>query len=85
MTIATLREIEESLLGMDVETLREMAYRTAHSHITVCELTSKIGDCAHISAEETRDRVEGLTVTQLAAILAPTAWMSIEVHRGIGA
>lgn len=84
MTVTTLHEVEESLRHVDHETLREMAYQAARSHITVCELTSQIGDCAHISADETRDRVDALTDAQLAALLAPTAWMSIDLHSRLG-
>jgi len=84
MTVTTLHEVEESLRGVDPDTLREMVYQTAHSHITVCQLTSTIGDCAHISTEETRDGVGGLSVAEMAAILAPTAWMSIDLHQRIG-
>jgi hypothetical protein len=61
-----------------------MVYQAARSHITVCELTSKVGDCAHIASDETRGRVDGLSVAQLAAILAPTAWMSIDLHHRLG-
>lgn len=84
LTTTTLHEIEESLREVDPETLHEMAYQMAHSHITVCELTSRVGDCAHISEVEVRDRVDGLTVGQLAAVLAPTAWLSIETHHRVG-
>jgi hypothetical protein len=84
MTVTTLHEVEESLRQMDPETLREMVFQSAHSHITLCELTSQLGDCAHIAPEETRDRVDGLTVAQLAAILAPTVWISIDLHQRIG-
>lgn len=84
MTFTTLHQVEESLRDLDPETLHEMAYQAAHSHITICELTSKIGDCAHISSDEVRDRVDALTVNQLAALLAPTAWMSVDLHRRLG-
>jgi hypothetical protein len=84
MTVTTLHEVEESLRAVDPDTLREMVYQAAHSHSTICQLTSQIGGCAHISAGETRDRVEGLSVAELAAILAPTAWMSVDLHRRIG-
>ncbi|MGD2060384.1 MAG: hypothetical protein PVF87_05945, partial [Acidimicrobiia bacterium] len=63
---------------------REMVYQAAHSHITICELTSRVGDCAHIPPDETRDRVDRLTPAELASILAPTAWMSIDLHQRIG-
>lgn len=79
--MTTLHEIEESLRHVDPETLREMAYQTAHSHVTVCELTSSIGDCAHIEPDDIRDRIGALTSNQLAAILAPPAWLSVEMHR----
>lgn len=79
--VTTLHEVEESLRKVDPDTLREMAYQAAHSHINVCELTSRVGDCAHIGADEMRDRVDGLTVGQLAALLAPAAWMSIDLHQ----
>ncbi len=81
MTLTTLHEVEESLHGMDHDSLCEMVYQAAHSHITICELTSRVGDCAHIPPDETRDRVDRLTTAELATILAPTAWMSIELHQ----
>ena len=84
MKITTLHQVEESLREVDPETLREMAYRAAHSHINVCELTSRVGGCAHINADDMRDRVEGLTVGQLAALLAPSAWLSIDLHQRLG-
>lgn len=84
MEVTTLHEIEESLRALDPDTLREMVYQAARSHITVCGLTSKVGGCAHIESDETRDRVDALSVPQLAAILAPTAWMSIDLHRRLG-
>lgn len=84
MTVTTLREIEDSLRQLDPDTLREMVYRIADNHITVCDLTSRVGGCAHVGHEETRDRIEGLSVERLAAILAPTAWMSVDLHRRLG-
>jgi hypothetical protein len=81
MNVTTLHEVEESLRSIDHETLREMAYQVARSHIDVCELTSTIGDCAHIEDDEIRDRVDASTVAELASLLAPTAWTSIELHR----
>jgi len=42
--VTTLTEIEEALGGMDPDTLREMAYRMALSHVALCETTSQIGD-----------------------------------------
>ena len=80
MNVTTLHEVEESLRELDPETLREMAYQVARSHIDVCELTSTIGDCAHIKADEIRDRVDSSSLAELAGLLAPTAWMSIELH-----
>lgn len=84
MTVTTLHEVEESLRALDPGTLREMVYQTARSHIDVCQLTSQVGGCAHVSAEETRDRVDALSVAEMAGILAPTAWMSIDLHRRLG-
>jgi hypothetical protein len=84
MQVTDLPVVEAKLQDVDPETLREMVYQIAHSHVTVCELTSKIGGCAHVTAEETRRRVDTLTVDQLAVILAPSAWMSIDLHRTIG-
>lgn len=81
MNVTTLHEVEQSLRETDPETLREMAYQVARSHIDVCELTSKIGDCAHITDDEIRDRVDASTLAELAGLLAPNAWMSIELHR----
>lgn len=81
MTVTTLPEIEEALREVDPDTPREMVYQAARCHITVCQLTSQIGGCAHISGDETRDRVDALSVAELAGILAPTAWMSIDHHR----
>jgi hypothetical protein len=71
MTVTTLHEVEESLRALDPDTLREMVYLTAHSHINVCQLTSQVGGCAHISDDETRDRVDAMSVGELAAVLAP--------------
>lgn len=82
--MTTLHETEELLRAMDPDTLREMGYELARSHISVCELTSQIGDCAHISPAEIRDRVDGLTADRLAALLAPTAWMATDLHERIG-
>ena len=84
MTVTTLHEVEESLRALGSDTLREMVYQTARSHINVCQLTSQVGGCAHIDAEETRDRVEALSVAEMAGILAPTAWMSIDLYRRLG-
>lgn len=84
MTGTTPHEIERSLEDLDQETLREMVYQVAQSHIRVCELTSRVGDCAHIGRDEIRKRVEGLELDQMTAILAPTAWMAVDLHRRIG-
>ena len=81
MNVTTLHEVEESLREIDPQTLKEMGYQVARSHIHVCELTSKIGDCAHISEDDIRDRVDSTSLAELAGLLAPTAWMSIELHR----
>ncbi|HEX6301351.1 MAG TPA: hypothetical protein VF148_12860 [Acidimicrobiia bacterium] len=62
-----------------------MVYQVAQSHVRVCELTSLVGDCAHIGVDAIRDRVEDLDPEQMAAILAPTAWMAVDLHRRIGA
>jgi hypothetical protein len=78
MQASTLHEIEEVLGTFDRDTLREMANQLAKSHVTVCGLTSQEGDCSHISGEETQDRIDKLSPTQLAALLAPTAWVSTE-------
>lgn len=84
MAATALHEVEESLQALDPDALREMVYKTARSHIDVCQLTSQIGGCAHVSAEETRDRIQGLSVAELAGLLAPTAWMSIDLNRRLG-
>lgn len=84
MTGTTPHEIERSLGDLDQETLREMVYQVAQSHIRVCELTSRVGDCSHIGRDEIRERVEDLELDQMAAILAPTAWMAVDLHRRIG-
>lgn len=84
MTVTTLHEVEESLRALDPETLQEMAYQAARSHINVCQLTSQLGGCAHISADQIRDRVAALSVAELVAALAPSAWMSIDLHRQLG-
>lgn len=84
MTGTTPREIERSLEDLDQETLREMVYQVAQSHIRVCELTSRVGDCSHIGRDEIRERVEDLELDRMTAILAPTAWMAVDLHRRIG-
>lgn len=84
MTGTTPHEIARSLEDLDQETLREMVYQVAQSHIRVCELTSRVGDCSHIARDEIRERVEDLELDQMASILAPTAWMAVDLHRRIG-
>lgn len=84
MQVTTLNEIEEGLRQIDVDPLREMVYQMAHSHVAVCQLTSTVGDCSHISPDEIRDRVAGLAVDRLAEALAPTAWIAIDLHRRVG-
>jgi hypothetical protein len=83
MRVTTLHEVETALRSLDHETLREMAFQEAKSHHAMCRLTSKLNDCAHISDDDTRDRVDGLTDDELAGLLAPTAWMSVLVHGAI--
>jgi hypothetical protein len=85
MMVTTLHQVEDTLRQIDPDTLREMVCKLAQSHTTVCELTSQIGGCAHIGSEEIRDRVDRLSVAELAARLAPTAWLSVDLHRRIGA
>jgi hypothetical protein len=77
MQTATLHEVEEALLAIDPDTLREMAHSVAQSHVIACELTSRQGDCSHITDEETRGRIDNLDPAQLVALLAPTAWIPI--------
>lgn len=84
MQVTTLHEIEAELAEVDHDTLREMAFQLARSHVAVCELTSTVGDCAHISVDDIRDRVDGLTNSQLASLLAATAWLSIDLHTRLG-
>lgn len=82
--VTTLHQLEELLRSLEPDTLRELAYQAAHSHVLVCELTSRSGGCVHIGADEVRDRLEDLTIGQLAALLAPNAWMSIDLHQRLG-
>jgi hypothetical protein len=84
MQASTLHQVEERLREVDPDTLREMAYQAARSHATICGFTSQIGDCAHVDADETRDRVDALTGAELATLLAPTAWVSIDLHNRLG-
>lgn len=81
--MTTLHQVEEALREMEPDALHEMGYQLARSHVSVCELTSRVGDCAHIGPDDIRDRVDGLTVEQLAALLAPTAWMATDLHERI--
>lgn len=83
MNVTTLHEVEESLRKLDAESLREMAYQTARGHVKFCELTSQLGGCSHVQADEVRDRVDGLTVGQLAGMLAPAVWTSVDLHTRI--
>lgn len=80
MRVTTRHEVEVALRSLDHDTLREMAFQEAKSHHAICRLTSRVDDCAHISENETRDRVDALGDDQLAQLLAPTAWMSVLVH-----
>lgn len=82
--VTTLHETEESLRALDPDTLREMVYQAARSHIALCQLTSQMGECAHINADDTRDRVDALSVAEMADIIGPTAWISIELHKRLG-
>lgn len=78
MDVTTLHEVERALHGLDPDTLREMGYQVARSHVAVCGLTSAIGGCAHVDLDQIRDRVDGMTPTQLVDLLAPLAWTSID-------
>lgn len=84
MQVTTLTEIETALDGIDPDTLRDMAYQLALSYVSVCEVTSRIGDCAHTSHEEIRDRIESLDKARLMALLAPSAWLAIDLHHRLG-
>lgn len=84
MQTTTLHQVEERLRGVESDTLREMAFQAARSHAMICGFTSQIGDCAHVAADETRDRIGKLTVPELVTLLAPTAWISIDLHDRIG-
>jgi hypothetical protein len=76
----TLHEVEDTFRTIDPDTLRKMAHQLAKNHVTVCGLTSREGDCSHIAEEETRDRIDKLDPSQLATLLAPTAWISMHHH-----
>ena len=80
MKVTTLHEVEEALRGLEPDELHEMAYQMARSHAEVCGLTSRVGGCSHIPGEETRDRVDGMTASELAELLAPTAWIAAQIH-----
>jgi hypothetical protein len=80
MQVTTLHEVEEALRSLDLGTLREMAYQLGRSHAAVCRITSKLGEAAHVSEQETRDRVDQLGPAELTTILAPTAWLSVKLH-----
>ena len=80
MQVVTLEEVDEALRATDPDTLREMAHQLAQSHVTVCGLTSRAGDCSHIADHETRARIDELDPAQLASLLAPVAWLSLDVH-----
>jgi hypothetical protein len=80
MEASTLHEVEEALRAMDPNALREMAHQLAHSHVAVCGLTSREGDCSHIAEEEIRDRVAKLDPSQLVSLVAPTAWSAMHHH-----
>jgi hypothetical protein len=82
--VTTLHEVEEALRNVDPDTLREMAFQAAESHMRFCRLTSKVGGCAHIAPDETRDRVGALEINELASILAPTAWLAVDLHHRVG-
>lgn len=84
MISTTPQEVQKSLENLDRETLQEMVYQVAQSHIRICELTSQVGDCAHIGRDEIHERVEDLDLGQMTAILAPTAWLAVDLHRRIG-
>jgi hypothetical protein len=84
MIATTLPEIEESLRVLDTETLREMMTGLARSHREVCELTSRIGGCAHTDPGELRDRIDRLSVDELVERIAPMIWPALDLHRRIG-
>lgn len=84
MQVTTMAEIEDALEGIDPDTLREMAYRLALSHVALCETTSRIGDCAHTDEAAIRDRIESLERSKLISLLAPHAWLSVDIHHRLG-
>lgn len=84
MQVTTLPEVEQSLRSLDPDTLRYMASQLAHNHARFCALTSSEGDCSHVPDIETQDRIDQMDAAQLASLLAPTAWVSMDLHRRIG-
>jgi len=80
MQPTTLHEIREALGTIDRDILREMGRQLALSHVTVCGFTSQQGDCSHITGGETRARIDKLSLAELADLLAPSVWISIEYH-----
>lgn len=84
MQVTTLPEVEASLRALEPETLRDMALQLAFNHERFCTLTSTEGDCAHVAQNETRDRIDRMTTADLASLLAPMAWLSMDLHRRIG-
>lgn len=79
MHVTTLHEVEEALRSLDPEDLHEMGYRMALSHKALCGVTSQIGGCGHIEDGDIRDRVDALDTVHLAELLAPMAWVSIDL------
>ena len=80
MHVTTLHEVEETLSAMDPETVSDMAYQLAKNHAAICHLTSQVVDCAHVPDEEIRDRVNGMTPAEMVHLVAPMAWVSIDLH-----
>ncbi len=80
MQMNTFGEGEDALRNTDLDTLRELAYRVAQSHVAVCGLTSREGDCSHIPEQDTRNRIDKLDRSQLVAVLAPFAWTALDHH-----
>lgn len=80
MQRTTLHQVREVLGTIDPDALREMARELALSHVTVCGFTSQEGDCSHITGGEIRARIDKLSLAELASLLAPSVWISIEYH-----
>lgn len=80
MQEATLHEVQEVIRATDPDTLKEMAHQLSQSHVALCQLTSRAGDCSHIAEQETEDRIDDLDPSQLASLLTPAAWISTHVH-----